>query len=270
MNYGCKLGMHSSNIIAYADDIVILAPSMASLQILVDAAAFKSKKVMLNFNTEKSKYMVFKHRRQGNVGFCRILMNGSDLEQVESFRYLGFILTRDMSNSDDIARARQKFYSDFNCLLRKFYFADPSVKVFLFKQFCLQLYGSDLWFPNTKTLTALKQFGVGYHKAIKKILGLSYHESNHYVCQEASLLTFQHLVNKKKIDTALRVFVNPCTFIKKLNYFFIISSEFLRDVRDICLDIYEIEMLFEQDRDAVTSRIQFVQNHEDQMRRGLE
>ena len=36
--YGCKLGIISSNIIAYADDIVILAPSVASLQILIDIA----------------------------------------------------------------------------------------------------------------------------------------------------------------------------------------------------------------------------------------
>ena len=36
MKEGCRVGIHSSNIIAYADDIVLMAPSLKSLQVLLN------------------------------------------------------------------------------------------------------------------------------------------------------------------------------------------------------------------------------------------
>ena len=98
------------------------------------------------------------------------------------------------------------------------------------------------------------------------MLGLSSHESNHYACQEASALIFKHLINKIKILAVLRHFNSPCMFIKKTFYYFSMTSKFLFEIRNICLDIYDIEMLFQQDKDAVISRIAYVQNHESQMR----
>lgn len=140
--------------------------------------------------------------------------------------------------------------------------------MFLFRQFCIQFYGSEMWFFNDKSVSALKQFAVGYHKAIKKILGVSYHESNHYACQEARLFTFNHLINKIKLFAAVRLFKTPCSFIEKSFGFLSVSSVFLNEVRDIFLEIYDVESLFEQDKDALVSRVAFVQNHERPMREG--
>ena len=114
----------------------------------------------------------------------------------------------------------------------------------------------------------LNQFAVGYHKAIKKLLGLSSHESNHFVCQEASLFTFEHLLNKIKVLTCLRISKYPCIFVEKVAYFLDISSVFVNEIREVFLNKYEIEKLLEQDNDAIISRLQFVQNHEGRMREG--
>ena len=40
------------------------------------------------------------------------------------------------------------------------------------------------------------------------------------------------------------------------------------EVRDLFSEKYEAETIFEQDRDAIMSRLQFVQNHEERMREG--
>ena len=220
MKYGCRLGLQISNIIVYADDIVLLAPTRHGLQILLDEALSEASSLNLSFNTQKSKYLVFKPKKISESE-GEISIGGSPLEQVKSFKYLGFILNYDLNNTEDICKARSKFYSDFNSLLRKFHFATINVKLLLFQHFCIQFYGCKLWFQNGKALTALKQFGIGYHKAIKKILGLSYHESNHFACQEASLLMFSHLLNKVMFTSALRIFNKPCSFIYK-------SMDFLR------------------------------------------
>ena len=101
-------------------------------------------------------------------------------------------------------------------LLRKFGSAEKNVKLFLFKQYCLQFYGGELWFGPVKSKVVFKQFEVGYHKAIKKLLNISTHESNHYACQESNLFTFRHLINKMKITAAVRFIQTPCNFIRKL------------------------------------------------------
>ena len=46
------------------------------------------------------------------------------------------------------------------------------------------------------------------------------------------------------------------------------SSVFLNEVRDTFFRKYDVELLFEQDRDAVLSRIMYVQSHETPMREG--
>ena len=172
------------------------------------------------------------------------------------------------SINGDINTVRSKSYGDFNSLLRKFHFASTDVKLFLFKQFCTQFYGAELWFYDKKSKSALLQFAIGYHKAIKKLLGVSTHESNHFVCQESSLFTFEHLLNKLKLFLILRVFNDPCAFIEKTLNFLVLSSVLLNEIRDIFIHNYEIELLFEQDREALISRIVYVQSHETPMREG--
>ena len=128
---------------------------------------------------------------------------------------------------------RSKFYSDFNSMFRNFSFADVQVKLFLFKQYCLQWYGSELWCSDRCSGFPLKHFEIGYHKAIKKILNLSYRESNHYACQEARVLTFNHFINKCKIMNAFRILMRPCNFIFKLKGNLNISSVFINHEYDI-------------------------------------
>ena len=161
---------------------------------------------------------------------------------------------------------RKKVYSEFNLILRKFGFTDKKVKLFLFKQYCLQFYGGDLWFGNFKCRPIFRQFEVGYHKAIKKLLDLSSHESNHYACQESNLFTFSHFINKMKISAALRFLLKPCVFIEKNKHFLYISSVMFNEVIDILKETYDVDSFLDNDFDAILSRIQFIQSREQQMR----
>ena len=68
-----------------------------------------------------------------------------NIDFVNSYKYLGFVIMDDLSVKDDINRALSKFYTDFNMILRKFSYADKEVKLYLFKQYCLQIYGAEFW-----------------------------------------------------------------------------------------------------------------------------
>ena len=268
LDIGCRMGILRSNIIAYADDLVLLSPSAKGLQKIIDIAYCEGLNIDLKFNYMKTKCMVFRSsvNKAGTENMQHFRINDSNIEFVKSFRYLGYIVSNDFNCNDDINRARNKFYAQFNSLLRKFHFSNPEVKIFLFRQFCLQVYGCELWFNGSYSKTLLKGFDVGYHKAIKKILNMSYHESNHYACQEAQVFTFKHFINKCKIIAALHMISKPCNFILKIFDFFMVSSMFLRDVYSILRDIYNVDSLSFNDKQAIISRICFVQNHESKMR----
>ena len=266
LGIGCKLGIQCSNVIAYADDLVLLAPSATSLQSLLNNVDTELSKLELELNDTKSKVMIFSSRNQVSNVSRPITMGSKPLQIVRSIKYLGYEIVNDLDNSKDVDCRRSKFYSEFNQVLRKFSDLDKNVKLFLFKQYCLQIYGAELWFGRNVSHSSLKQFGVGYHKAIKKIIGVSYHESNHYSCQEAQALTFEHYINSIKFNFFFRLCMFPCNFMKKVFGFLSVSSMFFNEICDLAVKKYGINDLMDNDKDAVYSRILYIQNHETPLR----
>ena len=268
MTIGCRLGIISANIIAYADDIVLLAPSANALRRLMHEIYVSVLEIKLSFNYEKSKAMIFRSNRRKTefASMSSFEIDGNSVEVVKSIKYLGFIISDQMDYIEDINRVKGKFYAEFNVILRNFSFADRDIKVFLFKHYCMQFYGSEVWFGLNRPTQQLKYFAIGYHKAIKKLLGLSMRESNHFACQETKLLLFNHLMNKIKISAFYRFMMKPCLMVEKANIFLRISSVMAENVRKILYEEYDIPSLFDNDIDAVFSRIQYEQNHELQLR----
>ena len=71
----------------YADDIILLAILGAKLQELVDRLDRVSRKYSLLINVDKTKVMA------SDGIACRILIQNELLEQVDTFPYLGFLIT---------------------------------------------------------------------------------------------------------------------------------------------------------------------------------
>ena len=247
--------------------MVLLAPSCNGLQFFINIALEEANKLNLTFNEDKTKCMIFGNKVRKVEELKSFTLNSKTLEFVSTFKYLGYFVQSDLKNSVDIDNNLHRFYKEFIMILRKFNFADSQVKLYLFKQCCLQIYGSDLWFCNKGSVSNLKQFGIAYHKAIKKIFSLSTHESNHFVCELAKMLTFEHYLNKNIISFAYRMLEKSCNFISKIKRCFK-SSFFLLEVYGILKNKYDIESLLDNDREALWSRISYVQNHETQMREG--
>ena len=65
--YGCRIGNMSANIFAYADDIVLLAPSWQALQVLISTVGKYCVKLDLTCNTKKTVCMVFSPIEKSSV-----------------------------------------------------------------------------------------------------------------------------------------------------------------------------------------------------------
>ena len=98
---GVTIGDRTINNLRYADDIVLIATSVAALQQLIDKVNEVSKEYGLEINIKKTKVMVVAKTREKVPLTC----NGEPLEQVEAFRYLGALIDDTGDGSREI-RAR--------------------------------------------------------------------------------------------------------------------------------------------------------------------
>ena len=76
----------------YADDTVLMAESPEELQMLLDAFIDYCTIWKLNVNVDKTKIMIFSRGRQPQD--IKFSLNGLALEVVNSFTYLGIILSK--------------------------------------------------------------------------------------------------------------------------------------------------------------------------------
>jgi len=91
--------------LAYADDIVLLVPSLRGLQSLLDILFDAAKAIDMSFNTSKSVCMIFnsynKSKRVRN-SFSEFQLAGCNLMYVQQFKYLGQIIDNSLSDDADI------------------------------------------------------------------------------------------------------------------------------------------------------------------------
>ena len=145
----------------YADDIVLLSPSAKGLQKLADATDKYGTENDIIFNGTKSQVMFLDTRKTGNVTSIRL--GDIALNFTSSYKYLGHIITNDLSDDADIkekigslcARSNRS-----NMLLRKFHFCSDDVNNKLFSSYCSNLYLCSLWAKYKSACT--RRFIVAY------------------------------------------------------------------------------------------------------------
>jgi len=194
---GCNIGGVMMNVLAYADDIVLLAPSWIALQSLLDILDFNIKQIDIACNTNKTVCMIFKPICRHNVvcdKFPVFMLSGQCLQFTTEFKYLGHIVNNDCTDDNDIKREIRNLYARSNILNRRFSRCSRKVKLMLFKSYCLCLYDSALWTSfNTGTMDRLKAC---YNKCIKIFFGYSRLYSVTNMLSELELPTFSSLIDK--------------------------------------------------------------------------
>mgnify|MGYP003529773983 FL=1 len=106
-NVGCNIGGVFYNLLAYADDIVLLAPSWRALQLLINLLNNSALDINMSCNVAKTVCMVFKPRRTRMIfdyDFPCFTLNGVALQFVTEFKYLGHMIDIAFSDDNDIKR----------------------------------------------------------------------------------------------------------------------------------------------------------------------
>ena len=86
---------------------------------------------------------------------------------------------------------------------------------------------------------------------------------NHAACNTVGLFTFRHFVNKMIIVNAFNLLSTRSYCFTLHKMYFRYFSIMFRNIRGIFYDMYDIYNVFENDLDAVLSRIKFVEDREE-------
>ena len=113
MEVGCRLGILRINILAYADDLVLIADNQSNLAKLYDILDERMRQLQLSINKVKSKAMIFGQSKR--LGKTAELVMGSDIfEVVSQYKYLGHILQDNLQDTKDAELRLRCFYTKFN------------------------------------------------------------------------------------------------------------------------------------------------------------
>ena len=187
---GCNVGGMMMNILAYADDIALLAPSWAAMQCLIEVLAVNIGDIDMICNIDKTVCMVFKPSCRNKIvsqHFPCFTMLNRLIQYVTQFRYLGHILNNEFADDDDIKREIRNLFVRTNLLNRRFSRCSVSVKLSLFKAYCLCLYDAALW--NSFASGTMDKLNSCYNKCIKIFFGYSRYYSVTAMLSELGLPT---------------------------------------------------------------------------------
>ena len=256
---GCKLAGTKMNIVCYADDILVLAPSARGLQILLDRLVHELEALCLKINVQKSSYIVF--RRKGQAIDYDVFLKGRKLEQLPECVYLGINLSETMALNGDIERATTSFLRQFNGLYYKFYRSKGPVLNHLFRSHAMSFYGMETWFHN-RTRKSLKKIAVAYHNSVKRVCGLNQWDGNHVACETVGVNIFRHLHARRLIGFVYKLFSSSSPCISQMRSYFRYKSNISESVAKIFYEDYQLMNVFCNPLCAIIARIYHVERNE--------
>lgn len=113
--HGCVLGSVSLNVFLYADDILLLSPSVTGLQVLVRMCELELNKLEMSLNVNKTVCLRIGARFKSRCAQLETI-NGDKLNWVLTCRYLGVYLHSARKFQCDFSKSRQSYHVSVNSI----------------------------------------------------------------------------------------------------------------------------------------------------------
>jgi len=117
-NFGCYIRNICTSIFLYADDIILLSPSVSGLLSLLRACEMAIQEIDMEINAAKTVCMRIGSRYNATCASLT-LCNGTQLQWVNTCKYLGVYLLGGRNFRCSFDEAKKKFYSSFNAVYGK-------------------------------------------------------------------------------------------------------------------------------------------------------
>ncbi len=176
-NIGCRYGSHYMGVYCYADDLSLLSPTVTGIREMLHICEKFASRYNIMFNAKKSQLLCFNsviNKRPSKVEVQ--LENGQMIPYVDKCMHLGNEIGQ--SKKLMVDNAVKNLNVGLNNLLADFSHCDSSILSTLFRSYCLNVYGSQIWTYNDAYINT---FYTCYRKAIRRIWNIPNRTHNNLV-----------------------------------------------------------------------------------------
>ena len=202
-NMGCRMGDKLINCLCYADDIVLIAPSITALNVLLRECEIFSESFKVNFNPSKSSLLIFSNDNH-NLEYIDVKLFAERIPIKNEVNYLGTILqnNRLLHNSD---KCILDMNIRCNIIFNMFKNMGFDCKAELFKSQCMSFYGCELFNLDERYMDKLY---TNWRSCVRKLLCLD---------RRTHCDLIPALINSKNVNTIISQRILNF-FIKCLNH----------------------------------------------------
>ena len=178
MDFGCYVSGLMISALMYADDVILIAPSVVALQKLISLCQSEFEDLYLHFNVTKCAAMRVGPRYK-SVCSTLVVAGGVSISWVSEIKYLGVVISQGLFLKVNVHYNKVKFFNSFNSLYAKLgnqYSIDTLIHLLNTNCLSTLLYGleafnltksnfNDLQFPLNRAY--IKMFHVNNTESIK-------------------------------------------------------------------------------------------------------
>ena len=190
----------------YADDLVLLTTNPNQLQLAINQLQVYANQSHLTVNTSKTKCMVF------HAGACRrstFYFNGTPLENVNTFTYLGVVFSTRLSAHKHVLHIISKCNSRVGLLFSRLPLKELPLTTVLhvFNIYILPIltYCSTVWLPWLKSKADINRMNASFTKFLKRYLGVPYRTHNSIVHFITNTIPLNKTLKEKAQNLFLKV-----------------------------------------------------------------
>lgn len=179
---GCQLGSRPMGSFAYADDVILLAPSVEALKRMLSICEEYAREFDVQFNPSKSKVIVI----NGPPIACPISFMNGTLEVARQERHLG-ISFGNVQQKEVIDTLCLEMTRKTNMISAHFRLLPPDITYALFKTYCMPLYGCQLLDLDN---TSVDRLFTTWRKCIRSLLKLptrTHSRFLHLICNDSPI-----------------------------------------------------------------------------------
>ena len=173
---GCYLGDSYVGCLAYADDLVLIAPTPSAMRKMLRVCDDFANEYYIRFNASKSKCVMINAKGSLNCHVhaykCNDIVfkiNKCCIEFVSSYKHLGHVINNRFNDDDDLYDKRASFIGQANNVICYFNKLSADVKQRLFNSYCTSFFGCELWRLDHPVIGCIS---VAWRRAIRRIWSL--------------------------------------------------------------------------------------------------
>ena len=209
---GCYINNTCVNHLFYADDSILFAPTVESLQKLLCICDNYAKEYSILFNVKKTKCMYFVPKWLKDLNKPCVKLGHYYLDIVQEHNYLGYIITN-YKYTDDVAIKMQtrKIYAKGNMLYKSFLNCTPEVKTQLFKSYVGNIYCSGIWTMYKQS--TIKSIQIAYKKTYRKLMCVKKGQTTTSMINN-NVTTFDAIIRKSMNSLMTRINSSDNSIVK--------------------------------------------------------